>query len=171
MALQSHAARQGHAARRRTMLSRHAHIQVAFFSRQLAGWWFFMLGRWKLFELDGGAHTVAEQFFVGQYKESFLPGWSLRMAGYFDPWAEFLGGLCLIIGLGVRVWSWTLMGLLVMVTFGHQLKDATYGMGEHVLPAALLLIIVAALAGPKDLLCLDRALSRLVHKKPGDSDG
>ncbi len=147
------------------MLSKHAHIQIAFFSRQLVGWWFFMLGRWKLFELEGGAKTVAEQFFVGQYQDSFLPGWSLRIAGYFDPWAEFLGGICLIIGLGVRAWTWVLMGLLVMVTFGHQIKEATYAIDAHVLPAALLLIIVAALAGPKDLLCLDRVVERFLPKK------
>ena len=61
----------------------------------------------------------------------------------------------LIFGLGVRLATWVLMGLLVMVTFGHQLKDATYGLGEYVLPAALLLIGIAALTGPKDVLTFD----------------
>lgn len=148
-------------------LSRSAHLQIAFFTRQLAGWWFFMLGRWKLFELDGGARSVAGRFFVGQYEDTFLPIWSLRAAGWFDPIAEFICGLMLILGVGVRLATWILMGLLVMVTFGHQLKEATYSLSGHVLPAALLLVAVAALAGPRDVLTIDfflRPLWRRLRK-------
>lgn len=145
-------------------LPRHAHMQIAFFLRQLTGFWFFMLGRWKLFELPGGARTVADQFFVGAYKDSILPVWSLRTVGWVDPFVEFVCGLLLIFGLGVRPATWFLMGLLVMVTFGHQLKEPTYSMAEHVLPAAIGLIGVAALAGPKDVLTIDFLLRPLVRR-------
>ncbi|RMH27832.1 MAG: DoxX family membrane protein [Planctomycetota bacterium] len=145
-------------------LSRTAHLQIAFFLRQLGGWWFFMLGRWKLFELDGGARAVAERFFVEPYQDTFLPVWALRAAGWFDPLAEFACGLMLIFGVGVRPATWVLMGLLVMVTFGHQLKEPTYALSDHVLPAALLLIGIAALAGPKDALTLG-ALARPIWRR------
>jgi len=136
-------------------------MQISFFLRQLTGFWFFMLGRWKLFELPGGAKTVADQFFVDAYKDSFLPGWSLHIAGWFDPLAEFLCGILLIVGLGVRPATWVLMGLLVMVTFGHQIKEPTYSMAEHVFPAAIGLVAIAALAGPKDVLTIDTLLRPL----------
>jgi uncharacterized membrane protein YphA (DoxX/SURF4 family) len=140
-------------------LPRHAHMQIAFFLRQLTGFWFFMLGRWKLFDLPGGARTVADQFFVGKYGDSFLPVWSLRAAGWFDPYAEFICGILLIIGLGVRPATWMLMGLLVMVTFGHMIDEPiTYSMTKHIFPAAIGLIGIAWLAGPRDLLSLDTAI-------------
>lgn len=136
-------------------LSRSAHLQIAFFLRQLTGFWFFMVGRWKIFDLPGGARTVADQFFVDAYRDTFLPVWALRAAGWVDPFAELICGAMLIIGFGVRPATWILMGLLVMVTFGHQLKEPTYSLAEHVFPAALGLIGVAALAGPKDAITLD----------------
>lgn len=135
-------------------LPRHAHMQIAFFLRQLTGFWFFMLGRSKLFQ-PGGAQAFVDKFFVERYEDSFLPLWSLRMAGWFDPFAEFICGILLILGLGVRPATWVLMGLLVMVMFGHQINEPTYSIAEHVFPAAIGLIGVAWLAGPRDLLSLD----------------
>jgi len=50
------------------------------------------------------------------------------------------------------------MGLLVMVTFGHMIDKPTYSMAEHIFPAAIGLIGIAWLAGPRDLLSLDTAI-------------
>ena len=142
-----------------------AHLQTAFFLRQLVGFWFMMLGRWKLFELEGGAKAVAEQFFVGGHQDSFLPVWSLRLAGWFDPICEFACGALLILGLGVRYATWPLMFLLVMVTFGHQINEPTYSLSGHVWPPAAGLIAIVWLSGEKDVLSLDHLIRRLLPKK------
>lgn len=146
-------------------LTRAAHMQIAFFSRVLVGLWFFMLGRWKVFGFEGGPGAFANQVFVEAYADTFLPAALLRLAGWMTPLAELICGLCLVLGLFTRTATWILMGLLVMVTFGHQLKEPTYSLAGHVLPAAVGLAAIAALAGPNDVLSLDHAFDRMLRKR------
>ncbi len=143
-----------------------AHVQVVFFLRQLIGFWFFMLGRWKVFDAheENGANMIVEMF-RDHKAGTWIPEWMLVAGGYFDMYAEFLCGLMLIFGLGVRAATWILMALLVMVTFGHQAQNATYGLGDHVMPAALGLVGIAILAGPGDKISLDHALRILLNKR------
>ena len=140
------------------MLTPHAHLQIAFFLRQLIGWWFFMLGYFKVFLVPGGVSQFTQNGFVDSYADSFLPAWSLHIAGYFDALGEVGCGAMLILGLGVRPATWILMAILVMVTFGHQINNPTYPLGDHVLGPAIGLVGIAILAGSRDRLALDRLI-------------
>lgn len=139
------------------------HAQAVFFLRQLVGWRFFMLGRFKLF--DAGTASIVEDAFVKGYAGSWIPEWALRLGGYFDVYAEYLCGLLLIVGFQVRLAVWLLMALLVMVTFGHQIKEPTFAMGPRVFPPAMGLVGIALLFSPqRDVLSID-ALTSYLHRR------
>ncbi|MBA4039091.1 MAG: hypothetical protein C0468_01950 [Planctomyces sp.] len=142
------------------LISPVGHAQAVFFLRQLVGWWFFMLGRFKLF--DAGTAAIVEEAFVKGYSGGWIPEFALRLGGYFDVYAEFLCGLMLILGFRVRLAVWLLMALLVMVTFGHQVKEATFAMGPRVFPPAMGLVGIALLYTPaRDVLSVDALTARL----------
>ncbi len=118
---------------------------------------FLMAGSWKVFSL--GATEHARALFVEPYTDTFLPAWSLWVAGTTVPWVELVGGALLLVGWRRIVAAAGLGGVLILVTFGHLLAEPLFDFSAHVVPRTLLLVVVLALHG-EDRWSLDAWLAR-----------
>src|SRR5581483_5710167 len=118
---------------------------------------FFMAGTWKLFQLGPLEH--ARKYFL-PFSDTFLPTWSLWVVGVIIPFIEFLAGGLLILGLRIREALISLGCVLVIVTFGHLLKEPLYEFHTHVIPRLGLLLFILVLPREEDRLSIDNWLSR-----------
>ncbi|WP_419161346.1 DoxX family protein [Candidatus Palauibacter sp.] len=130
---------------------------AAFVARTILGLIFFMAGFWKVFEL--GALRHARAGFVEPYADTFLPAWSLWVAGVATPFIELAAGALMLVGWRRRIAAFALGGVLILVTFGHLLAEPLYVFSAHVIPRTLLLVIVLLLF-EDDRLSLDGWLAR-----------
>jgi len=122
------------------------------FARLILGLIFFMAGIFKVFELGPMGH--AERFFL-PYQDTFLPVWSLWVVGVSIPIVELLAGALLIIGWLVR-WAAVSLGIvLVVVTFGHLLKEPLFAFHAHVIPRLALVLIILMLPAAMDRFSID----------------
>ena len=126
-----------------------------FFAREILGLIFFMAGVYKVFDLGPLGH--ARKYFL-PYADTFLPVWSLWATGVVVPFVELLGGALLILGWQIRAALVALGGVLVLVTFGHLLKEPLYAFHEHVIPRLGLLLFVLLLPPDDDAFSLDALL-------------
>ena len=124
-----------------------------FFARWILGLIFFMSGVWKVFQLGPIGH--ARRFFIGPYEESFLPMWLLWSAGTVIPVVELTAGALLLAGWRVREALLALVGVLVVVTFGHLLAEPLYEFHTHVIPRAALILFLLWMPREEDVLTLD----------------
>ncbi len=125
------------------------------FVRLILGMIFLMAGIFKVFELGPMGH--AERFFL-PYQDTFLPVWSLWAVGVSIPIVELLAGALLIIGWMVR-WAAVSLGIvLVVVTFGHLLKEPLFAFHAHVIPRLALVLFVLILPETMDRFSIDNWL-------------
>jgi uncharacterized membrane protein YphA (DoxX/SURF4 family) len=116
-----------------------------------------MAGFWKVFQLGPLEH--ARKYFL-PFADTFLPVWSLWLVGVTIPFVELLGGALLLIGLRVRDALIALGGVLVIVTFGHLLREPLFNFSGHVIPRLALLLFLLWCPRESDWLSLDRLLAR-----------
>jgi uncharacterized membrane protein YphA (DoxX/SURF4 family) len=109
------------------------------FARLVLGLIFFMAGFWKVFQLGPLEH--ARKYFL-PFADTFLPVWSLWLVGTVIPFVELLAGALLIVGLRTRDALISLGFVLVIVTFGHLLRDPLYDFTSHVIPRLALLLFL-----------------------------
>jgi uncharacterized membrane protein YphA (DoxX/SURF4 family) len=128
------------------------------FARGVLGLIFFMAGVWKVFALTPVGH--AHKYFVDPYSDTFLPTWSLWAVGVTVPVVELVAGALLILGLRVRAALIALGFVLLVVTFGHLLKEPLYEFHTHVIPRLALLLFVLVLPREEDRFSLDAVLER-----------
>ena len=124
------------------------------FARLVLGLIFFMAGVYKVFSLTPVGH--AHKWFVDPYADTFLPAWSLWLTGLTVPFVELLGGALLLVGWRVREALIALGFVLLLVTFGHLLKEPLYEFHTHVIPRLALLLFVLMLPREDDRFSLDR---------------
>jgi len=129
-----------------------------FFAREVLGLIFFMAGIYKVFRMTPIGH--AHKYFVDPYADTFLPSWSLWLTGVTVPVVELVAGALLIIGLRVREALLALGFVLVLVTFGHLLKEPLYAFHTHVIPRLALLLFLLLLPRETDRFSLDRLLAK-----------
>lgn len=125
-------------------------------ARAVLGLIFFMAGVYKVFELGPVGHV--QRYFLS-YQDTFLPVWSLWLVGWLIPFVELVGGALVLVGLRVREASISLGVVLVIVTFGHLLKEPLYPFHEHVIPRLALTLFVLAMPRTADRFSLDAILS------------
>ncbi len=125
-----------------------------FFARGVLGLIFFMAGVYKVFSLTPVGH--AHKWFVDLYADTFLPSWSLWLTGLTVPFVELFGGALLLLGWRVREALIALGFVLLLVTFGHLLKEPLYEFHTHVIPRLALLLFVLMLPREDDRFSLDR---------------
>ena len=125
------------------------------FARLVLGLIFLMAGIYKVWNLTPAGHV--RRWFL-PYQDTFLPTWSLWAAGLAIPFAELLGGAALVTGWRVREALWTLGVVLVVVTFGHLLKEPLYPFHEHVFPRLALLLFVLVMPREDDRFSIDHLL-------------
>ena len=127
-----------------------------FFCRVVLGLIFFMAGVYKCFVMTPAGH--ARHYFVGPYADTFLPAWSLWATGTAVPVVELLAGALVLVGYQTRAALVSLGGVLVLVTFGHLLKEPLYAFHTHVIPRLALLIVVLLLPREEDSLSVEGLL-------------
>ena len=127
------------------------------FARLVLGLIFFMAGFWKVFQLGPLEH--ARKYFL-PFADTFLPVWSLWLVGVTIPFVELLGGAFLLIGFRVREALIALGGVLVIVTFGHLLREPLFNFSGHVIPRLALLLFLLWCPREVDWLSLDYLLAR-----------
>jgi uncharacterized membrane protein YphA (DoxX/SURF4 family) len=127
------------------------------FARLVLGLIFFMAGFWKVFQLGPMEH--ARKYFL-PFADTFLPIWSLWFVGVTIPFVELLAGALLLIGLRVREALIALGGVLVIVTFGHLLREPLFNLTGHVIPRLALLLFLLWCPREVDWFSLDRLLAR-----------
>ena len=128
------------------------------FARLVLGLIFFMAGVMKVFQL--GPLNHARKYFL-PFADTFLPVWSLWTMGVVIPFVELMGGALVILGLRVREALVALGFVLVVVTFGHLLRDALYEFHTHVIPRLALLLFILLLPRADDRFSLDKTKARL----------
>jgi uncharacterized membrane protein YphA (DoxX/SURF4 family) len=127
------------------------------FARLVLGFIFFMAGVGKIFQLGPLEH--ARKYFL-PYSDTFLPIWSLWLVGVTIPIIELVAGGLLLLGLRIRDALIALGCVLVIVTFGHLLREPLFNFSGHVIPRLVLLLFL--LWAPRELDCfsLDGLLRR-----------
>ncbi|HXB55336.1 MAG TPA: DoxX family protein [Vicinamibacteria bacterium] len=127
-----------------------------FFCRGILGLIFFMAGVYKCFVMTPFGH--ARHYFVGPYADTFLPAWSLWITGTAVPLVELVAGALVLVGFKTRPALISLGGVLILVTFGHLLKEPLYAFHAHVIPRLALLTVVLLLPREDDLVSVDAFL-------------
>jgi len=120
-----------------------------------------MAGVYKVFQL--GPLNHARKYFL-PYADTFLPVWSLWATGVVIPIVELVAGALLLIGLRIREALICLGFVLIIVTFGHLLKEPLYPFHEHVIPRLALLLFVLILPAEDDHFSVDYLLRRRTLK-------
>ena len=133
------------------------------FARVVLGLIFFMAGVFKVFQLGPLEH--ARRYFL-PYADTFLPVWSLWAAGVIIPFIEFIAGALVMLGLRTREALVALGFVLVIVTFGHLLKEPLYEFHTHVIPRLALLLLVLLLPREDDQFSIEYFLRRRKDEKP-----
>jgi len=126
------------------------------FARVVLGLIFFMAGIYKVFQQGPAGHV--RQLFL-PYSDTFLPVWSLWAVGFTIPFVELVGGALVLVGWRTRVGLVSLGCVLVLVTFGHLLKEPLYALHEHVIPRLVLLVFVLVVPREVDRFSLDGFLA------------
>jgi uncharacterized membrane protein YphA (DoxX/SURF4 family) len=127
------------------------------FARLVLGLIFFMAGFWKVFQLGPLQH--ARKYFL-PFADTFLPVWSLWAVGVVIPPIELVAGALLILGLRTREALIALGFVLVIVTFGHLLKEPLYEFHTHVIPRLALLLFILIVPPADDHFALDYLLAQ-----------
>ena len=127
------------------------------FARLVLGLIFFMAGVSKVFQLGPFEH--ARKYFL-PFSDTFLPVWSLWLVGVTIPVIELLAGALLLLGLRVREALIALGFVLVIVTFGHLLREPLFNFSGHVIPRLALLLFLLWCPRELDRYSIDRVLSR-----------
>ena len=130
---------------------------AALFARLILGLIFFMAGVSKVFQMGPLEH--ARKYFL-PFSDTFLPIWSLWLFGVTIPVIELLAGALLILGLRIRDALIALGFVLVIVTFGHLLREPLFNFSGHVIPRLALLLFLLWCPRELDRFSLDYRLAR-----------
>ena len=135
------------------------------FARLVLGLIFFMAGVSKVFQLGPVGH--AEKYFL-PFSDTFLPIWSLWLTGVIIPFIELVAGALLILGWRIRDALIALGFILVIVTFGHLLREPLFNFSGHVIPRLALLLFLLWAPAELDRFALDHVLRR---RRPATDSG
>jgi uncharacterized membrane protein YphA (DoxX/SURF4 family) len=129
-----------------------------FFARGIAGILFFMAGWWKCFELTPVEH--ARGMFVEGFADTWIPAFLLWALGLAIPVVELVAGALLIAGFRTKEALVALGFVLLIVTYGHALKEPLFSIQGHIFPRGLFVLLALALPASEDRLALDTWLTR-----------
>jgi uncharacterized membrane protein YphA (DoxX/SURF4 family) len=138
------------------------------FARLVLGFIFFMAGVYKVFGLTPAGHV--RKWFL-PYEDTFLPTWSLWAVGLAIPFVELLAGALLLAGWRVYEALLALGVVLVIVTFGHLLKEPLYSFHEHVIPRLALLLFLLVMPRGEDRFSVDHLLRSRSSRREGAQAG
>lgn len=129
-----------------------------FFARGITGILFFMAGWWKCFELTPMQH--ARGMFVEGFADTWIPAFLLWGLGLAIPVVELVAGALLVAGFRTREAAIALGFILLIVTYGHALKEPLFSIQGHIFPRGVFLLLALALPASEDRYALDNLLRR-----------
>lgn len=129
-----------------------------FFARVMLGFIFLMAGWFKCFDMTPLGHARA--LFTEPYADTWIPYFLLLITGTAVPILELLAGLALIVGFRTREALLVIGAILLLVTYGHLLKEPLFATNEHIFPRTILMLVTFYLPAAEDKLTLDSWLSR-----------
>ena len=129
--------------------------------RLLLGFIVFFQGFGKIFTF--GMDNVYNGFFLESYKE-LLPDFILVFTAYYTSYIELITGILIIIGFKRDIALYFLASVLVIVTFGHGLKDPIWDL-SHVMYRAILLVSLLLLPKEYDLFSIDAFINKKSKNK------
>jgi len=120
---------------------------AALFARLALGF-IFLFGAYLKLGIVGLDAFVQETFVQG-YSGTWLPGFLLPIAGYFDVFVELIGGILLVLGLLTPLAAVVLCIFMLMLVFGHLVASPFFGFMPNILPylGVLLLIFYLSMRG------------------------
>jgi len=137
-------------------------IWLTFFTRVMVGLLFGMAGYHKVFVQGPVAH--AQQWFTVPYAQSWMPQWLLYSTGVTVPFIELIAGWLLVVGLFRLPAALALGGVLLLVTYGHALKEPLFNVNSHIIPRTLLLIPTWIFPVESDPWSVDALIARRSRK-------
>ena len=123
------------------------------YARWILGLLFLMAGFYKVFVLGVGEH--ARRFFVEGYSDTWIPLWLLWAVGMAIPFIELVAGGFLCLGFRVREACLAIGTILLVVTFGHLIKEPFFSVADQIMPRLMLLIFILAVPQERDQSSLD----------------
>ena len=132
--------------------------------RLLLGFIVFFQGFGKVFKF--GLDNVYKNFFQSSYGD-LLPDFLLLFTAYYTSLIELIAGFFIIIGFKRDIALYFLASVLVIVTFGHGLKDPIWDL-SHVMYRAILLVTLLLLPKDYDLFSIDGLINKKSKKDPAD---
>jgi uncharacterized membrane protein YphA (DoxX/SURF4 family) len=108
----------------------------------------------------------ARRLFIEPYADSWIPMWLLWASGTVIPIIELIAGAFLCLGLRVRAAGVALGMILIVVSYGHLLKEPLFDTTHHIFPRLVLLIFVLTAPAERDLLSFDAWLRRPQRPSP-----
>ncbi|MFY0629870.1 MAG: DoxX family protein [Flavobacteriaceae bacterium] len=124
--------------------------------RLLLGFIVFFQGFGKVFKF--GLDAVYNNFFKASYSE-LLPDFILLFSAYYTSLIELIGGFLLIIGFKRDITLYFLASVLIIVTFGHGLKEPIWDL-SHVMYRAILLLSLLLLPKSLDIFSIDSLINK-----------
>ncbi len=124
-----------------------------FFCRVMLGLIFGMAGWYKCFVMTPLGH--AETYFTVPYADNWIPHFLLLATGVAVPLVELLAGVLLVIGWRTRDALVALGAVLLLVTYGHLLKEALFSITGHIFPRTALMVATFLLPAAEDRLSVD----------------
>lgn len=115
-----------------------------FFCRVMLGLTFFMAGWFKCFQLTPMGH--ATRFFTEPYADTWIPQFLLAAVGFAIPIIELAAGFTLIVGWKTRESLAAVGMILLLVTYGHLLKEPLFSLTGHIFPRTVLMAAVFLIA-------------------------
>ncbi len=129
-----------------------------FFCRVMLGLIFAMAGWYKCFVMTPLGH--AETYFTVPYADTWIPHFLLLATGVAIPVVELLAGALLIIGWRSRDALVAVGAILLLVTYGHLLKEPLFSITGHIFPRAVLMVTIFLLPAAGDRFSLDFWIER-----------
>lgn len=124
-----------------------------FFCRVMLGLIFGMAGWYKCFVMTPLGH--AETYFTVPYADNWIPHFLLLATGVSVPLVELLAGVLLVIGWRTRGALVAVGAILLLVTYGHLLKEALFSIMGHIFPRTALMVATFLLPAAEDRLSVD----------------
>ncbi len=131
---------------------------ATFTVRWVLGLIFFMAGWWKCFTLTPLGH--AQRYFVENFTDTWIPAWLLYALGTAIPVVELLGGALVCLGFRKREAYIALGTILVIVTYGHLLREPLFSITGQIFPRLVLLVFVWVAPPQYDVFSIDFWLDR-----------
>lgn len=139
---------------------------AAFLMRVMVGLVFAMAGYWKVFRMTPAGH--ANKLFLEQFADTWIPRFMLWTFGVTIPFVELAAGALLIVGLFRRPCAILLGFLLLVVTYGHLLKEPLFDIHPYIFTRLILLLPVMLLGARDDPWSLDAWRKGLISRKRDD---